>query len=158
MTVLCIYTSFQLVFWGSAKKNSLWVLNFSLFFHHDFWLFSLLTLGFERPVCLAEGELWRWQQRPQPGDEPWLCNLLGKTLTSWSLSFFMYQIGRMQPYGNRVEMKKQYHKKDQLLAHCLVLRRRSKQNIPYEQWQEGCFEDWKAVSAITSNCILTSTL
>lgn len=158
MTVLRVYTSFQLVFWGSAKKNSLWALNFSLFFHNDFRLFSLLTLGLKRPVPQAEWALWRWQRRPQPGDEPWLCNLLGKSLTSWCLPFFMYQTGRMQPYGNRVEIKKPYHKEDQILAHCLALSRRSKQNIPYEQWQEGCFEDCKAVLGNTSNCILTSTL
>ena len=50
MTVLGVYTSFQLVFWGSAKKNSLWALNFSLFFHNSFCLFSLLILGFKKPT------------------------------------------------------------------------------------------------------------
>lgn len=158
MTELRVYTSFQLVFWGSAKKNSLWALNFSLFFHNGFRLFSLLILGFKRPGLLAEWALWSWLRSPQPGDEPWLCNLLGKSLTSWCLCFFRYQTGRMQPYVNRVEIKKQYHEEDRILAHCLALSRRSKQNLPYEQWQEGCFEDCEAVLGSTSNRILTSTL
>lgn len=158
MTELRVYTSFQLVFWGSAKKNSLWALNFSLFFHNGFRLFSLLILGFKRPGLLAEWALWSWLRSPPPGDEPWLCNLLGKSLTSWCVCFFRYQTGRMQPYGNRVEIKKEYHEEDRILAHCLALSRRSKQSLPYEQWQEGCFEDCEAVLGSTSNRILTSTL
>lgn len=158
MTVLRVYPSFQLVFWGSAKKNSLRALNFSLSFHNDFWLFSLWILGFKRPVPPGRMNTVTMTTESIPGDEPWLCNLLGKRLTSWCLSFFRYQTGRMQLYGNKVEIKKQYHKEHQILACCLALSRSSKQNIPYQQWQEGCFEDRKAVLGSTSNPILTATL
>lgn len=129
MTVLRVYTSFQLVLWGCAKKNSLWALDFCLFFHNDLRLFFLLTLGLKRPVPLAGWALWGWQPHPQPGMNPGSATYQGRVWLSWCLHCFMYQTGRTQAYGNRIEINN-ITKRIRFWHAAWPLSRRPKQNIP----------------------------